>query len=423
MSKVFVLDTNRKPLEPCHPAVARKLLSAGKAAVLRRFPFVILLKRAVEKPNPQPLRLKLDPGSKVSGLAVVNDTTGEVVFAAEIEHRGKHIKAALDARRVVRRNRRNRKTRYRKPRFLNRTRKAGWLPPSLESRVANLVTWVARLIRWCPLTALSQELVRFDLHMLQNPEISGIEYQQGTLAGSEVKEYLLEKFGRHCVYCGQAGVPLQVEHIVPRAQGGTNRVSNLTLACGPCNQAKGNRTAAEFGFPQVQALAQAPLRDAAAVNTTRWALLERLKRFGLPVETGSGGLTKFNRGQQGIEKGHWQDACCVGTSTPATLLISGITPFRITATGHGHRQMCGVNECGIATRHRTRCKLHFGFQTGDLTRAVVTRGKKAGTYVGRVLARASGSFDIRTARQRVAGIQARFCVPIHRNDGYRYHFS
>jgi len=145
MSKVFVLDTKKRPLAPTHPARARQLLNKGKASVYCRYPFTIILKREVAKVNPQPFRLKIDPGSKTTGLAILNDRTGEVVWAAELQHRGWQIKAALDSRRAVRRSRRNRKTRYRKARFNNRTRPKGssiplhrpqgWLPPSLISRV------------------------------------------------------------------------------------------------------------------------------------------------------------------------------------------------------------------------------------------------------------------------------------------------
>jgi hypothetical protein len=117
MSNVFVVDANRKPLDPVHPGYARLLLNQRKAAVLRRFPFTIILKSVVEKPQVQPYRVKLDPGSKTTGLAIVNDATGEVVFAAEIQHRGAAIKKALDDRRRVRRSRRKRLTRYRKPRW------------------------------------------------------------------------------------------------------------------------------------------------------------------------------------------------------------------------------------------------------------------------------------------------------------------
>ncbi len=116
MSNVFVLDTNKHPLNPVHPGRARILLRQGKAAVYRRFPFCLILKTTVEEPVVHPLRLKLDPGSKATGIAILNDTTGEVVFAAELRHRGEQIKRAMDARRAVRRNRRQRKTRYRTPR-------------------------------------------------------------------------------------------------------------------------------------------------------------------------------------------------------------------------------------------------------------------------------------------------------------------
>jgi hypothetical protein len=189
MSKVFVLDTYYQPLNPVHPGHARLLLKEGKAAVYRRYPFTIILKVEVKEPEITPLRIKLDPGSKTTGIAVVDDTSGEVVFAAELSHRGSSIKKSLDDRRGVRRGRRHRTTRYRTPRFKNRKRKKGWFPPSLESRIANILTWVARLARSCPIMAISIELVKFDLQRMEHPEISGAEYQQGTLLGYEVRQY------------------------------------------------------------------------------------------------------------------------------------------------------------------------------------------------------------------------------------------
>ena len=165
-----------------------------------------------------------------------------VVFAADLWHRGQEIKKSLERRRASRRWRRQRHTRYRKPRFDNRRNTAdGWIAPSLESRVCNVITWVKRLMRVCPLVAVSQELVRFDMQFMENPEISGVQYQQGALAGYEVREYLLEKWGRQCVYCGAKDVPLEVEHICPRAKNGSNRLGNVTGACEPCNQKKGTQ--------------------------------------------------------------------------------------------------------------------------------------------------------------------------------------
>ena len=291
--RVAVLDHNKKPLAPTTPRRAKLLLRRGKAAVFRRLPFVIVLLREVENVETPDLKLKIDPGSKTTGIAIINQDTGSVVFAAEIGHRGQTIKDSLEARRAIRRSRRSRDTRYRKPRFLNRTRPKGWLPPSLESRVANVETLVDRLTRFYPISGIAMELVKFDMQLMETPEIEGVEYQQGELAGYELKEYLLLKFGHQCAY-RRDGSPcdhyLQVEHIIPRARGGSSRVSNLTIACHKHNQEKGNRTASEYGFPEVEANAKKSFKDAAAVNATRWALFNRLKALGLPIETGAGGL-------------------------------------------------------------------------------------------------------------------------------------
>jgi 5-methylcytosine-specific restriction endonuclease McrA len=427
VSKVFVLDTNKHPLDPVHPGRARLLLTQGRAAVFRRYPFTIILKKALPQSPRQQLRLKIDPGSKTTGLALVHDASGEVVFAAELQHRGQAIKQVLEDRRQVRRNRRQRKTRYRKPRFSNRTRPKGWLPPSLESRVATTMTWVRRLIRFCPIASISQELVRFDLQLMQNPEISGVEYQQGALAGYEVREYLLEKWERACSYCGAKEVPLEVEHILCRSRGGTHRISNLTLACKLCNQKKGKRLIEEFLqdkpdlLKRILAQAQAPLNDATAMNVMRWELYRRLQALGLPIETGTGGRTKYNRVQRGHPKTHWLDAACVGASTPESLCFGGVVPLVITAHGHGRRQMCLMDAHGFPRTKAKKTKRVKGFQTGDMVKAVIPNGVKRGTYVGRVAVRATGSFNITIEEGKtVQGISYRHCITLQTCDGYRY---
>lgn len=171
MSHVLVIDQDKRPLEPIHPGYARKLLSCGKAAVYRRFPFVLILTRQVPEAHPQPLRLKIDPGSHTTGLAVLDDTTGHVLWAAELTHRGEQVRTGLQKRAAVRRGRRFRHRRYRPARFRNRRRSKGWLPPSLRSRVQHVEAWTRRLMRWCPLGAISYEAVRFDTQALHNPEI------------------------------------------------------------------------------------------------------------------------------------------------------------------------------------------------------------------------------------------------------------
>jgi len=303
---VFVLNNNKAPLNPTHPARARKLLKTGQAMVFKRYPFTIILKEEVKAVSNQPLRIKTDPGAKTTGIAILRNEI--VLWAAELTHRGFQIRDALISRRQLRRSRRNRQTRYRQPRFNNRCRPDGWLPPSLMSRVDNIQTWVKRLWQLSPITAISIELVRFDTQLMQNPEISGIEYQQGELAGYELREYMLEKWHRQCAYCGITDTQLEIEHIVAKSKGGSNRVSNLTLSCTKCNQKKGNKPIEQFLKSQpelilaILAQAKRPLADTAAVNATRWKLFNSLKELGLPVETGTGGRTKYNRCRQNLPK-------------------------------------------------------------------------------------------------------------------------
>ena len=265
-------------LMPCTEKRARLLLARGRARVHHLVPLVIrLVDRKACSCAFQLLRLKLDPGSKTTGLALVREAqavgqlTGEVqaiivvLSLMELVHRGRQISEALTVRRQMRRRRRG-NLRYRAPRFLNRGNKqSGWLAPSLQHRVDTSMAWVQRLQRWAPVQAISSELVRFDTQALETPGIAGVEYQQGTLHGYEVREYLLEKWDRTCAYCDAKETALQIEHIHAKAKGGSNRISNLTLACGPCNTKKGARDFKDFlakdpkRLARVLAQAKAPL--------------------------------------------------------------------------------------------------------------------------------------------------------------------
>jgi 5-methylcytosine-specific restriction endonuclease McrA len=434
---VFVLDRRKKPLMPCSEKRARLLLERGRARVHRLVPFTIrLVDRRVEDSSLQQLRVKLDPGSKITGIALVRDSkdvdaqTGEarktahVLFLAELHHRGHAIRDALTRRRAFRRRRRSANLRYRAPRFDNRRKPQGWLAPSLRHRVDTAMTCVRRLSRWAPVSALSTMLHRFDTQKLQNPEISGVEYQQGELFGYEVREYLLEKWGRQCAYCGKENVPLTIDHIHPKSRGGSDRVSNLALACFPCNQEKGNRDVAEFlahdpkRLARIEAQRKAPLQDAAAVNSTRWALWRRLQDTGLDVETGTGGRTKWNRARLGIPKAHALDAACVGEVDA----VQGWTvpTLQIKATGRGSYQRTRLDRFGFPRGYLMRVKQVYGFQTGDLVKADVPSGKKVGIHIGRVAVRASESFNIQTPHGVVQGVSHRHCHIVQRGDGYGY---
>lgn len=426
---VLVLDKRKKPLMPCSEKRARLLLERGRAVVHRMRPFTIRLKdRAVEESVLQPIQIKIDPGSKTTGVTVIREDDADpehqqVLMLMEIEHRGQHIKDTLTQRRAFRRRRRN-QLRHRAPRFHNRTRPQGQLAPSLQHRVDTTTAWVVRLCRLAPVTGITMERVLFDMQAMENPEIGGVEYQQGALQGYEVREYLLEKWQRCCAYCGARNVPLELDHIRPKSRGGSDRVSNLTLACRDCNQTKGNQRVEVFlandpkRLQRIKIQAKAPLADAAAVNSTRWVLFRQLQATGLPVITSSGARTKYNRQRLGIPKTHALDAACVGQVTAVTHW--NVPTLTVRATGRGSYQRTRLNRFGFPRGYLMRQKQVKGFQTGDLVQANVPTGKKAGTYQGRVAIRATGSFNIQTREGVVQGISHRHCRLLQRADGYGY---
>ncbi|WP_204018024.1 RNA-guided endonuclease IscB [Sphaerimonospora thailandensis] len=425
---MFVLDSRGQPLDPCHPARARRLLASGRAVVARHTPFVIRLRdRAAADSTVTGVEVGVDPGSKRTGIAVFTERDGcrTGMYGIQLDHRGGQIRDKLSARAAYRRRRRSANLRYRAPRFDKRTKPQGWLAPSLRHRVETTMSWVARLSRWAPVRAVHMERVAFDTHaMSAGKPLQGAEYQQGTLHGYEVREYLLAKWNRTCAYCGASGVPLNIDHIHPRSRGGSDRVSNLALSCVPCNQAK-NATAVEIfladrpkTLARVLAQAKAPLRDAAAVNATRWALWRALTATGLPVAVGSGGRTKWNRSRTGAPKSHALDALHVGhleqvTAWPGRVLVA-------TATGRGSYARTRTDRYGFPRLRLPRVKAVRGFQTGDLVRANVPTGKKAGVHTGRVAVRTTGSFNITTRHGTVQGIGHRHVRLLQRADGYGY---
>jgi 5-methylcytosine-specific restriction endonuclease McrA len=426
VTRVFVLSRDGRPLMPCHSARARELLAKGKAVIVRRYPFVIRLKRESDETGTQPVAVKIDPGAKTTGMAIVrvSPIAHHVLHLSEVTHRGASIKDSLMQRRAFRRNRRNRQTRYRAPRFDNRTKRAGWLPPSLQSRVDNVMSLVRRYRRWCPIGQIVVETVRFDTQLLVNPEISGAGYQNGTLAGYELREYLLEKWGRQCAYCDAQNVPLEIDHVQPRSRGGTDKASNLVLACHGCNQAKGNQPIESFlgsdpeRLKRIKAQLQISLRETAAVNATRTKILKELFKTELPVEVSTGGKTKFNRSRFNVPKTHALDAACTG-HTPG---LSGwnIPALSIKACGKGSYRRTNTDASGFPRGYLTRQKKAFGFQTGDIVSAIVPKGKHAGKHFGRVSVRARGSFNIKTAEGMVSDVSYKYCRIIQRADGYSY---
>jgi 5-methylcytosine-specific restriction endonuclease McrA len=313
--KVFVLSQEHKPLMPTTPRRARLWLKAKQARVVSREPFTIQL-RFETTDYTQPVTLGVDTGSQTTGIAATANR--EVIFQAEMGLRT-DISRKLIRRRQYRRTRRSRKTRYRATRWANRRRPSGWLPPSLQAKADATVGAIRFVAKILPISQINVEVGIFDTQKMQNPEIEGIAYQQGELAGYKVRECLLAKWQKRCAYCQASGVPLQVEHLIPKSRGGSDRASNLVVACEPCNKRKGNRTAEEFGYPEIQTQARRPLKDAAHISSIKTSVERVLtQQFGSGrVAARNGFETKYQRIQVlKLPKAHACDAvanaCAIG---------------------------------------------------------------------------------------------------------------
>ncbi|MFQ5979605.1 MAG: RNA-guided endonuclease IscB [Candidatus Heimdallarchaeota archaeon] len=271
---VYVLNMRGQPLMPTTPRKARKLVTTSKVTVIRRLPFTIQLHYATGEAK-QKIELGIDAGYSKVGFSAT--TANQEVIGGELELR-KDVSQNLTQRRQYRRTRRNRLW-YRKPRFNNRvaSKKQGWFPPSIRHKLISHKHLITEIQKLLPITTIRVEVATFDAHKLKKPEISGVEYQQGELQGYEIREYLLEKWQRQCVYCGKTGVKLEVEHIIPKSRGGTNRIDHLALACRKCNVKKGEKTATEFGFPKIAKKAQQFLKATPFMNVVRRHLVDELR--------------------------------------------------------------------------------------------------------------------------------------------------
>ncbi len=278
--------------------------------MVRHEPFTIQLCFETTS-HTQSVTLGVDTGSQSVGVAATSN--GCVLFQAEVRLHT-DISEKLTQRRTYRRARRSRKTRYRAPRWANRRRAEGWLPPSISSKLAATLKAIHFVASLLPVCQVNVEIASFDMQKMRDPEITGVSYQQGSLFGYQVREYVLEKWHRTCVYCGKKDTALQIEHLVPKARGGSDSVGNLTLACQPCNQRKGNQTASEFGFPHLQAQALLSLRDAAHVSALKTSLVAQLlQQFGKArVQVRYGYQTKYQRIQiLDLPKSHTNDAVAI----------------------------------------------------------------------------------------------------------------
>lgn len=358
---VYVLNINGQPLMPTqrHGKV-RRLLKAEKAKVIKRCPFTIQLLYETQD-NVQPVSLGVDAGSKYIGISA---TTEEIVlYEAEIELRNDIVKLLSD-RREQRRGRRNRKTRYRKPRFNNRRRKDGWLAPSVQNKVDSHLTAIRKVHEILPVTKVIVEVASFDIQKIKNLDIKGTEYQKGEQLGFwNVREYVLWRDNHTCQCCKGKSKDkvLNVHHIESRKTGG-NAPNNLITLCETCHKGYHNGT---IVLPNAIKRGMR-FRDAAFMNIMRWTLYENLKKIYNNVSLTYGYITKNIRINNGLSKSHYFDARCISGNPTAKPL--GYYFYQRKVRCHNRKiHKCKINKGGIRKRNQAAFVVH-GFRLYDKVR-------------------------------------------------------
>jgi N6-L-threonylcarbamoyladenine synthase len=301
---------------PCKPSRARKLLKQGKVKIVKYEPFTIQLLYG-SSGYKQKCIAGIDAGSKNVGIAVTTED-GRVIYKAQVELR-QDIKENIETRRRLRRARRSRKKRYRKPRFLNRRRPERWLPPSIKSRVDAHYNLIKKLAQIIPISEIRVEVGQFDTQALQNPNINGIEYQNGKMKGFDsVKEYVKIRDGFKCHYADlRPDIPcsdkLTVDHIIPRSKGGTNNPTNLVCCCEAHNKAKGNMSYKEFTGKEPPAIED--FRPATFMNVLKNYFVPKLQEMA-PTKYTFGLYTRRTRKEWKLEKSHINDAIAIAGIKP-----------------------------------------------------------------------------------------------------------
>lgn len=306
---VYVINKHGNPLMPCKPRKAKMLLKNGKAKVIKRTPFTIKLLHG-SSGYKQPITLGVDAGYKKVGLSATTEM--QVLFEAEVELRTDLVDL-LSTRREFRRARRNRKTRYRKPRFLNRRREDGWLAPSVQNRIEAHLKAVKLVNSLLPITKIIVEVAQFDIQKIKNPDIQGKEYQQGEQLGFwNVREYVLWRDNHKCRLCnGKSKDPrLNVHHLESRKTGG-DAPNNLITLCETCHQ--------EYhqGIKPLNLKRGTAFREAIFMGIMRWAFYNKLKEQYKDVTLTYGYITKNTRINNQLEKSHRIDARCISGNPTA----------------------------------------------------------------------------------------------------------
>lgn len=366
---VFVLSETGKRLMPTHAAKARKLLKAGKARIVSRNPFVIRLTYKTTEYT-QELIVKEDTGFKRGGVAL--ESNGRIVFWGEIIHRryiNQPTKGQVLAVRRQRRRARRYRLRYREPRFDNRRRPEGWLPPTIKAKADTQINVLKTLAKYAPVTKAIIEVGSFDTHKMQNPDIKPEGYQNGRQKGfKNVKKYVKCR-DKHCIHCG-AKIE-EVHHVKRRVDGGTDNPDNLVGLCKKCHRL------VTLGKLKLEAAPGKELKGAAFINAAKDYIVSEVKKFIPEVVTQEGWRTKEERERLNLPKSHVNDAIAMGTSGQ-NVYIPGIPVHEIRSRQRAVRQqyLSGPQKGAAFKRYRHPWQSVAGINRGDLC-----RDKKTGQLV------------------------------------------
>ena len=290
---------------PCTQRKARLLLKQGKAKIVDYKPFTIQLTYATGEAK-QEIHVGIDEGARHVGIAITSQN--KVLAKGEVELR-QDVHSLLTTRAMYRRDRRNRKTRYRKPRFLNRKRKEGWLPPSIEGKLDANFFWIDKFCSLVPNPILHIEVGKFDIAKMINPSINGVEYQQGQCAGYyDVRYFVFDRDNYTCQVCGKSKDKiLHTHHIVYKSLGGTDRADNLVTVCTECHTSKNHKEDGILYKWMKKGKKVKQYKEATFMNILR---VRTYKRYPNAIIT-YGSVTTPKRKELGLEKTHYNDAIAI----------------------------------------------------------------------------------------------------------------
>lgn len=378
---VYVINKNGQPLMPTeNHAKVRVLLKSGKAKVVKKCPFTIQL--LYDSTNhTQKVTFGVDSGSRHIGISAT--TKDKVLFETDAELRN-DIVDLLSTRRELRRSRRNRKTRYRKPRFDNRKRKDGWLAPSVQQKVDSHLTMIEKVRKILPISDIVAEVASFDIQKIKNPSISGAEYQQGEqLDFWNVREYVLFRDGHTCQCCKGKSKDkiLNVHHIESRKTGG-DAPNNLITLCETCHTGYHKGT---VKLPKTIHRGMS-FRDATFMGIMRWAFYNKLKEIYPNVSLTYGYITKHTRIENDLPKDHYIDARCI-SGNPKAVSSGEVFYYKKVRCHNRQIHKAKILKGGIKKRNQAPYEVK-GFRLYD---KVLWKGQKCFIF-GR---RSTGRMDLR----------------------------